>query len=64
MRIVNIPFGKQEFEVESLSVFRVVDKLARAGIEVCSFRFLAKNSAVFTVNGKDVKKVFAILRGS
>lgn len=64
MRIVNVPFGKQEFEVEALSVFRVVDKLARAGIEVCSFRFLTKNGAVFTVNAKDVKKVFAILRGS
>ena len=50
--------------VEALSVFRVVDKLAREGIEVCSFRILTKNSAVFTVNGKDTKKVFAILRGS
>ena len=50
--------------MEALSVFRVIDKLAREGIEVCSFRFLTKNSAVFTVNGKDTKKVFAILRGS
>ena len=50
--------------MEALSVYRVVDKLARAGIEVCSFRILAKNSAVFTVNGKDAKKAFAILRNS
>ena len=64
MRINNLPIGKQEFFVESLSVFRVIDKLARQGVEVCSFRFLTKNSAVFTVNGKDTKKVFAILRGS
>ncbi len=53
-----------EFEVEALSVFRVLDKLARADVEVLSFRTLTKSSAVFTVNGKDVKKVFAILRGS
>ena len=64
MRISHLPLGKQEIFVESLSVFRVVDKLARAGIEVCSFRILAKNSAVFTVNGKDTKKAFAILRNS
>lgn len=64
MRLVGLPFGKYEFTVEALSVFRVVDKLARAGIEVRSFRILTKNSAVFTVNGKDTKKVFAILRGS
>ena len=64
MRLRELPIGKQEFYVESLSVYRVVDKLARAGIEVCSFRFLAKNSAVFTVKGKDTKKAFAILRGS
>lgn len=64
MRLINLPFGKQEFFVESLSVYRVVDKLARAGIEVLSFRIETKNSAVFTVNGKDTKKVFAILRGS
>ena len=64
MRLSPLSIGKQEFFVEALSVFRVVDKVARAGIEVCSFRFLTKNSAVFTVNGKDAKKVFAILRGS
>lgn len=64
MRVNYLTFGKQEFTVEALSVFRVVDKLAREGVEVCSFRILSKNSAVFTVNGKDTKKVFAILRGS
>ena len=64
MRLRDLPIGKQEFEIEALSVFRVLDKLARAGIEVCAFRFLTKNSAVLTVNGKDTKKVFAILRGS
>ena len=64
MRVNNLPIGKQEFLVEALSVYRVADKLARAGIEVCSFRILTKNSAVFTVNGKDTKKAFAILRGS
>lgn len=55
MRLINLPFGKQEFFVESLSVYRVVDKLARAGIEVLSFRIETKNSAVFTVNGENVK---------
>lgn len=64
MRTVNLPFGRQEFEVEALSAFRVLDKLAREGIKVVSFRTPAKNRAVFSVNGKDVKKVFAILRGS
>lgn len=64
MRVSYFPFGRYEFFVEALSVYRVADKLARAGIEVRSFRILAKNSAVFTVNGKDTKKVFAILRGS
>ena len=64
MRLMSVPFGKQEFTVEALSAYRVVDKLARAGIEVLSFRTASKNSAVFTVNGKDTKKVFAILRGS
>ena len=64
MRLSYLPVGEQEFFVEALSVFRVVDKLARAGIEVRSFRILTKNSAVFTVNGKDTKKAFAILRGS
>ena len=64
MRLSYLPVGEQEFFVEALSVYRVVDKLARAGIEVRSFRILAKNSAVFTVNGKDTKKAFAILRGS
>ena len=59
-----LPIGKQEIFVESLSVFRVADKLARAQIEVCDFRILSKNSAVFTVNGKDTKKAFAILRNS
>ena len=64
MRLISLPFGRQEFLVEALSVYRVVDKLARAGIEILSFRTESKNSAVFTVNGKDAKKVFAILRGS
>ena len=64
MRLISLPFGRQEFFVEALSVYRVVDKLARAGIEILSFRTESKNSAVFTVNGKDAKKVFAILRGS
>ena len=64
MRLSYLPVGEQEFLIEALSVYRVVDKLARAGIEVRSFRILAKNSAVFTVNGKDTKKAFAILRGS
>ena len=54
----------REFEVEALSVYRVLDKLSRAGVEVLSFRLLTKSSAVFTVNGKDCKKVFAILQGS
>ena len=64
MRLNYLPIGKQEILVEALSVFRVADKLARAKIEVCDFRILSKNSAVFTVNGKDTKKAFAILRNS
>ena len=38
MRLISLPFGRQEFLVEALSVYRVVDKLARAGIEILSFR--------------------------
>lgn len=64
MRLVDLPFGKQEFQVEALNAFRVADKLAREGVKVYLFRVPQKNSAVFTVNGKDAKKVFAILRGS
>ena len=51
-------------EIESLSAHRVVDKLARAGIEVLGAEKIQKNAVTVWVNGKDRKKVFAILRGS
>ncbi len=51
-------------EIESLSAHRVVDKLAVAGIEVLGAEKTQKNAVTVWVNGKDRKKVFAILRGS
>lgn len=57
-------FGSVEFTVESLSAYRAIDKLARAGIPVISARSVAKNAVVLQIAGKDCKKAFAILRGS
>ena len=56
--------GSYAVLVEGLGVFRVVDKLARAGIEVCGARSPQKNAVEITIRGKDVPKTFAILRGS
>lgn len=49
---------------EGIGVERVLDKLAQAGLEVRRARKIAKNKIRFAVDGKDVEKVFAILRGS
>lgn len=51
-------------EAEGLGVFRVLDKLARGGVEVLSARPTQKNTLEITIRGKDVRKTFAILRGS
>lgn len=51
-------------EIQSLSAHRVLDKLAGAGVEVLGAEKKAKNSVTVWVNGKDRKKVFAILKGS
>ncbi len=51
-------------EIESLSAHRVLDKLAQAGVRVLSAERAQKNVVTVWINGKDEKKVFAILRGS
>lgn len=53
-----------ELEIESLAPHRVVDKLRREGIGVLSARRTQKNVVAVGVEGKDRKKVFAILRNS
>ena len=55
---------KVGFQVESLNPSRVVDKLVRAGIAVLGAEKTQKNAVTVWVDGKDAKKVFAILRGS
>ncbi len=52
------------FYVESLSAFRVVDKLSREGICVLSVSEVEKNVLDLRLPVKDFKKAFAILRGS
>ena len=49
------------FRIESLSASRVVDKLAQAGITVLGAEKTHKNAVTVWVDGKDRKKVFAIL---
>lgn len=56
--------GKSELLIESLGAHRLPDKLAGAGIEVLSAQKIQKNAIVLQVRRKDLKKVFAILRGS
>lgn len=51
-------------EIESLSAHRAVDKLTAAEIEVLGAEKTGKNTITVWVNGKDRKKVFAILQGS
>lgn len=51
-------------KIESLSAHRVVDKLTAADIEVLGAEKKEKNAITVWVNGKDRKKVFAILQGS
>lgn len=53
-----------QFTVESLSAHLLPDKLVRAGIPVLSARTLRKNTLEVRIRAKDVKKTFAILRGS
>jgi len=55
---------KSELEIESLNAWRAVEKLSRAQIEVLSARRTENNRLFVQVRHKDVKKVFAILRGS
>ncbi|MGN0822177.1 MAG: sporulation protein YqfD [Candidatus Gallimonas sp.] len=50
--------------VGGIGAYRAADKLAKAGICVFSVREARKNAVFVEVASKDVKKVFAILRGS
>lgn len=50
--------------IEGLSAYRAADKLNRAGIPVYSVQNPQKSGVLLEVASKDLKKVFAILRGS
>lgn len=50
--------------VEGLSAYRAVDKLAKADVCIFGAHKTQKNGVIVEVGSKDVKKVFAILRGS
>ncbi|MDE7296364.1 MAG: sporulation protein YqfD [Clostridia bacterium] len=50
--------------IESLSAVGVLNKLSAAGISVLGAEKIQKNAITVWVDGKDCKKVFAILRGS
>lgn len=52
------------FYIQSLAPERAIDKLASAGVTVLSARKLQKNTVVVCTDGKDYKKVFAILQNS
>ena len=52
------------FHIEGLNPERAIDKLVQAGIEVLSAQKPQKNAVVVWVDGKDYKKVFAILKTS
>ncbi len=56
--------GAVELTVEGLGVHRVLEKLARAGVETLLAEPVQKNVLKVRIRGKDRKKVFAILRGS
>ncbi len=51
-------------EIESLSAHRVADKLVNAGVEVLGAEKTRKNAVTVWINGKDKKKVFAILHNT
>lgn len=55
---------KTQLYIEGLSAYRAADKLNRAGIPVYSVQNPQKNGVLLEVASKDLKKVFAILRGS
>lgn len=55
---------RYEFEAEGISPHRAVDKLLRGGVRVLSARPAKKNAVIIAVDGKDRKKVFAILKDS
>ncbi len=50
--------------IEGVNAFRVIDKLKRAEIVVYAARYTQKNEIQLEVDGKELKKVFAILQGS
>ncbi len=56
--------AEARFTVRSLSAQCVPDKLARAGVPVLCVRMRQKNTVEVHIRAKDVKKTFAILRGS
>lgn len=58
-----MPFETQLL-VEGLSAWRAADKLNRAGIPVLSVQKTQKNAVLIRLKSKDLKKGFAILRGS
>ncbi len=55
---------KSELEIESLNAWRALEKLSRAQIAVLSARRTENNRLFVQVRHKDVKKAFAIFRGS
>lgn len=55
---------KCELTIEGLCAYRAIDKLAAAGTPVLAAEKVRKNAVTVWVNGKDRKKVFAILQGS
>lgn len=52
------------FYIEGLNPERAIDKLVSAGIEVLSAQKPQKNTVIVWTDGKDSKKVFAILQSS
>ena len=55
---------REQLLIEGLGVERVPDKLKRGQVTVLAARRTQKNRLIVTVDRKDSKKVFAILRGS
>ena len=52
------------FYIEGLGPERAIDKLASAGVEILSAEKIQKNTVVIHTDGKEYKKVFAILQNS
>ena len=55
---------REQLLIEGLGVERVPDKLKRGRVTILAARRTQKNRLIVTVDRKDSKKVFAILRGS